>query len=102
MYIKQEDHRKVFGEVFHVLVTGGQFMIWDMTFPPRTHEKKDIAVFPLTVELPDGAEICTGYGVPWPAEGRDPAYYVQLAVHYLQIQVYQCINYNCRILQEKD
>ncbi len=33
-------------------------------------EQKDIAVFPLLVELPE-EEIDAGYGVLWPEKGRD-------------------------------
>jgi hypothetical protein len=69
----------VFEEVFRVLVSNGRFLIWDLVFPIRTDEKQDIAVFPLAVKLPDGEEISTRYGVLWPAEGREIAYYVQLA-----------------------
>jgi hypothetical protein len=47
--------------------------------PPRTDEKKDIAVFPVTVELPEGRTISNFYGVRWPSEGRDAAHYRQLA-----------------------
>jgi hypothetical protein len=46
---------------------------------PRTDEKKDIAVFPVTVELPEGKTISNFYGVHWPSEGREAAHYRQLA-----------------------
>jgi ubiquinone/menaquinone biosynthesis C-methylase UbiE len=78
MYIKGADHEKVFSEVFRVLTPGGRFLIWDAVFPPRFDEEKDIAVFPLTVKLPD-EEIDAGYGVLWPEEGRDLSHYIQLA-----------------------
>ena len=78
MYIKGPDHEKVFSEVFRVLTPGGVFLIWDAVFPQRLDADKDRAVFPLLVKLPH-EEIDTGYGVPWPEEGRDPSYYVKLA-----------------------
>ena len=79
MYIKgTDDHKKAFSEVFRVLTPDGRLLIWDAVFPPRFDEDKDIAVFPLTVQLPD-EEIDAGYGVLWPEEGRDMSYYVGLA-----------------------
>lgn len=79
MYIKgTDDHKKAFSEVFRVLTPSGRLLIWDAVFPPRFDEDKDIAVFPLTVQLPD-EEIDAGYGVLWPEEERDLSYYVQLA-----------------------
>jgi ubiquinone/menaquinone biosynthesis C-methylase UbiE len=79
MYMGNEDHRRVFEEVFRVLVPGGRFLIWDAIMPARSDETKDIAVFPISVELPGGKEVSTRYGVRWPTEGRDAAYYKQLA-----------------------
>jgi ribosomal protein S18 acetylase RimI-like enzyme/ubiquinone/menaquinone biosynthesis C-methylase UbiE len=91
MYIKAEDHRRVFEEVFRVLAPGGRFLIWDTMLPPRTDEKKDIAVFPVTVELPDGRTISNFYGVRRPSEGREAAYYQQLAKATGFEVVSQCI-----------
>ncbi len=91
MYIKAEDHRRVFEEVFRVLAPGGRFLIWDAVPPPRTGDKQDIAVFPVTVELPDGRTISNFYGVRWPSEGRDAAYYQQLAKATGFEVVSQCI-----------
>ena len=53
-------------------------MIWDVAFPPRIDERKDVAVFSLTVKLPDD-EVDVGYGMLWPEEGRELSYYVRLA-----------------------
>jgi len=79
MYIKTfEAHEKVFVEVYRVLASGGRFLIWDANFPARIDKQKDIAVFPLTVKLPE-EEIDTAYGVLWPENGRIVSYYLQLA-----------------------
>jgi len=79
MYVKAEDHRRVFEEVFRVLAPGGRFLIWDAVLPPRTDEKKDIVVFPVTVELANGKTVSNNYGVRWPSEGRDVGYHRALA-----------------------
>jgi len=78
MYIKDPDHAKVFNEVFRVLAPGGLFMIWDAVFTERVDKEKDMAVFPLLIQLPD-KEIETGYGVVWPEKGRELSHYTQLA-----------------------
>jgi len=78
MYIQGPDHEKVFSEVFRVLKSGGLFLIWDAIIPQRLDEGKDIAVFPLSVKLPN-EEIDAMYGVLWPEEEQDLSYYVRLA-----------------------
>ncbi len=77
-YINGSDHEKVFEEVFRVLASGGRFLIWDVIFLKRVDEKKDMALVPLLVKLPD-KKITTGYGVRWPEKIQDLSYYVQLA-----------------------
>jgi SAM-dependent methyltransferase len=78
MYIKASNHERVLGEVFRVLKPGGRFLIWEVKLPPRLDKDKDIAAFPLVVQLP-GEEVETGYGVPWPRRQQDLGYYVALA-----------------------
>ena len=79
MYIKSVDTlSRVFGEVYRALAPGGRFLIWEGTLPPRTDQEKNIAVFVLTITLPS-EKIDTGYATSWPQEGRDIAYYVELA-----------------------
>jgi len=77
-YIDGSDHEKVFEEVFRVLVSGGRFLIWDVIFLERVDKKKDVALVPLLVKLPN-KDITTGYGVRWPEKAHDLSYYVQLA-----------------------
>jgi len=78
MYIAAADHPVVFREIHRVLASGGRFLIWDLLYPPRTDPDIDIAVVPLEVVLP-GTKLETGYGGAWPDEGRDLAYYINLA-----------------------
>ncbi len=78
MYIKGDEHRKVFEEVFRVLLPGGKFLVWDAEFPRRGDEKKDIIVLPLTAKLP-GENVSAVYGVRWPEDGRTLHDYLSLA-----------------------
>jgi len=78
MYIDGAEHEKVFDEVFRVLRPGGRFLIWDVVLPRQLDEGKDVAVFPLEVELPN-EEVTAGYGVRWPEKEQDLAHYLPLA-----------------------
>lgn len=78
MYIKGDEHRKVFEEVFRVLLPGGRLLLWDVEFPRRGDEKKDIIVLPLTVKLP-GEDVSAVYGVRWLIDGRTLRDYLRLA-----------------------
>jgi len=78
MYIAAADHEQVFKELFRVLAPGGRLLIWDVIFPKRVDEKKDVALFPLKITLP-GKEINTGYGVGWPEDEQGMDHYIALA-----------------------
>jgi ubiquinone/menaquinone biosynthesis C-methylase UbiE len=77
MYIPQDDHERVFNEIFRVLKPNGRFYLWDAILPKRMENKKDIAMFPLNIKLPYET-IKTGYGAAWPKEGRTVDYYINL------------------------
>lgn len=77
-YISGKDHEKVLREVFRVLASNGKFLIWDVNLQSRIDKTKDIAIFPLLVKLPN-KEINTGYGVDWPTESHNMAYYANLS-----------------------
>ncbi len=48
LYIKNRaDYEKIFREVFRVLKSGGQFLIWDVIIPQRLDDDKDIFVVPV-------------------------------------------------------
>ena len=78
MYIKSDDHLKVFEELHRVLKSDGRLLIWDVVFPKRADPKKEFVLFPLKISLPE-KEIQTGYGVRWPEEEQGLGHYIQLA-----------------------
>jgi SAM-dependent methyltransferase len=79
MYIsRQEDQKQVFSEALRVLKPGGRFFIWDFAVPVKHKEGKTTAVFPVSVSFRKET-VRTAYGVQWPAEAHDLAYYARLA-----------------------
>lgn len=63
MYIPEEKFAVIFKEIWRVMKSGGELLIWEPIFkiPPEEREKK-FAVIPLSIHLPDGRTIQTGYG----------------------------------------
>ena len=78
MYIKNDQHEKVFQEIFRVLDTGGRFLVWDLEIPTCLDESKDVVAAYLKVKLPD-KEIQTGYGTRWPEKSKDFTHYKSIA-----------------------
>ena len=77
MYIKNEDHQKVFKEIHKVLRSNGKFHVWDVGIPKK-HADKNVFVMPLEVILP-GGKVNTGYGVGWENKEQDLQYFKDLA-----------------------
>lgn len=78
MYIKGSEHKKVFEEVFRVLVSRGRFLIWDVDLPQCLDEEKGIVAFHLNIKLPD-RQIETGYGTKWPEQRQGLPHYREIA-----------------------
>ena len=77
MYIKNENHPKIFKEIGRVLKRRGRFLIWDVKIPPKHVEKPIFALF-LQISLPT-AQVETGYGVKWEHKEQDLKYFKELA-----------------------
>ena len=77
MYIKNENHLKVFKEIHKVLKSDGRFHMWDVRIPAK-HMDKKVFVLPLEILLPD-SKVETGYGVGWENREQDLEYFKEVA-----------------------
>jgi SAM-dependent methyltransferase len=78
MYIDPSDHEKVLQEIHRVLQPGGRLLLWDVVFPDKkTDERQLYVLYPLHILLP-AKEISTGYGVRF-AEGQGANHFIELA-----------------------
>ena len=78
MYMDPADHAKVFEEIRRVLKPGGRLLIWDVVFPEKKTDPRQVYVlYPIHVQLPKTA-LNTGYGVRI-VEKQGPGHFVDLA-----------------------
>lgn len=78
MYMSPADHAKVLAEIRRVLKPGGRLLIWDVVFPDKKTDPRQIYVmYPVRAKMPQ-REINTGYGVKI-VEKQGPDHFVELA-----------------------
>jgi SAM-dependent methyltransferase len=77
MYMTAEDQMAVLQESYRVLRPGGDLLLWDTAMRVPLDPEQTHLLLPLTVCLPDGRAIRTGYGAPLKPQG--PAYFADLA-----------------------
>ncbi|GAG83512.1 unnamed protein product [marine sediment metagenome] len=77
MYMKKDNLKRVFKEIYRVLNNSGELVIWDLIIPNRNKNEKEYIGIYLNVEI--GVKIIeAGYGIPWDKE-QDVNLYVNLA-----------------------
>lgn len=99
MYINEEDHIKVFEEVYRILKPGGIFYVWDLEIPIKRNEKK-IFMKMLNIILKDGI-LRTGYGTLWDSKKQSDNSFRKLAILANFIIVDSYINENVIFMKLK-
>jgi ubiquinone/menaquinone biosynthesis C-methylase UbiE len=81
LYIPDEEKLdKIFSEIYRVLKSQGEFLIWDVIFEiPKNTSKTQIATY-LKVDMPDGTLVDTGYGTRMHAQ--DISDFLELAKNH--------------------
>ena len=77
MYMKKENLKKVFEEIFRVLKINGELIIWDIIIPDRRDSEKDFFGLYLNIKIGE-KHIDTGYATFWDKE-QDIKDYLKLA-----------------------
>jgi ubiquinone/menaquinone biosynthesis C-methylase UbiE len=77
MYMKKEILETVLAEIYRVLDSEGELVIWDLIIPNRKKEDKEYIGIYLNVEIGEKT-IETGYATKWDKE-QDVNHYVTLA-----------------------
>lgn len=77
MFIDKDDHKKVFDEVYRVLKSGSNFILWDAVIPKENESKKDIFIIELEINTPNRL-IETSYGVLKKNNEQDLKYFKKL------------------------
>jgi len=72
MYVKSEDHLKIFQEAYRVLKSGGELQLWYLKMDEPEEETYGL-ILPLEIELPSGM-IQTGYGARWNRKQDDDSF----------------------------
>ena len=76
MYMPADHQAQVIDEAHRVLRPGGELLIWDTAMPLPADPDKSHLMLPVTVCLPDGTQVRTGYGAP--LKPQSLAYYADL------------------------
>ncbi|WP_234123671.1 class I SAM-dependent methyltransferase [Clostridium hydrogenum] len=79
MFIDKADHKKVFNEVYRVLKSGAEFVLWDAVMPKMDSSKNDIFIIELEVNTPNKL-IETSYGVLKKDYEQDLTYFKKLGI----------------------
>ena len=77
MYMKKDNLKMVFKEIFRILADHGELIIWDLIIPSRNADDKDFIGIYLDVKIVNKT-IDTGYGTQWVRE-RNLKHYLDLA-----------------------
>lgn len=77
MYINNDDHKKVFSEIYRVLKDNGEFIIWDAKIPEYDGGVKDIFVINLEIDT-FIKTIKTGYGISRKNKNQDIEYFISI------------------------
>lgn len=70
MYMDTDTKQKVFKEVYRILKSDGELLLWDLTVPDQFDTSKRVYAIMLKIHLPDRV-IETGYGCPWARRTQD-------------------------------